>query len=296
MIQIRDYAIFIIIVTLILFMKSHMIAQPNDGDIVVSKVNDLIHKLYVSDYVYMYTFSGADGTLLIDTGYKVDSTKLMSVLGKLNADNVKFIINTHSNDDHIGGNHLFKNAVIIAHQNSRNYLRLKDNFPIDGLPNITLESELTIHLNSEEIKVYATPGSHTDGDLVIHFIKSKLVFLGDIVVPDTFPVIWLDYFENVSTKKLVENIRTIINLFPDDVKFISSHGRDYKKSDLEDYLLMINETIALVKYKIEQGKSMQEIIDENTLKDYRSFDSKQFKFINADLWIETIFKDLTSQK
>ena len=211
----------------------------------------------------------------------------------MNADNVKFIINTHSNDDHVGSNHLFKNAVIIAHQNCKRDLLRNENFLDDGLPNLTLDSEITIHFNSEEIKIIAMPGSHTDGDLVIYFVNSKLFFLGDIIVPDTFPVIWFEYFENVGIQKLVTNIRKLLDLFPNDIKFISSHGRDYTKEDLKEYYSMVNETIAIVKEKIEQGKSLVEIQKENSLKSYRSYDSKRFDFINADFWIETIFKEIS---
>jgi glyoxylase-like metal-dependent hydrolase (beta-lactamase superfamily II) len=289
----RKTIYFIKILTLLLFLESSVYAQENQMDIIITNITESIHKLYVSDYVYMYTFSGPDGTLLIDSGYQVDEEALKHKLKDLGASDVKYIINTHSNTDHIGGNHLFENAVIIAHPNCRRNLMQKEQFSVEGLPNLTLNTEITIHFNSEEIKIFAMPGGHTDGDLVIYFVNSRLVFLGDIIVPDTFPVIWYEYFENVGTQKLVSNIRKLLDFFLNDIKFISSHGRDYTKEDLNNYYSMINETIAIVREKIEQGKSLVEIQEENALERYRSYDSKRFDFINADFWIETIFNDIT---
>ena len=55
------------LISIILLFINHL-ATGSDEGILVTKINDSMYKLYVSDYVYMYTFSGPDGTLLIDTG------------------------------------------------------------------------------------------------------------------------------------------------------------------------------------------------------------------------------------
>jgi len=279
------------IIIMIIILVVNLFASGSDSTIVITKINDSMYKLYVSDYVYMYTFSGKDGTLLIDTGYEVDEKLLKQKLKELDAEDVKYIINTHSNTDHIGGNQYFSNAVIIAHDKCRQYLLAKPDFPKEGLPNLTFSDQFTLRFNTEEIRLIDMLGGHTSDDIVIYFVNQNLVFLGDIIVADSFPVIWLDYYKDVGVAKLVTNLEKIIRLFPDDAKYISSHGRDYTKSELKEYSKMVIETITIVKKAIDQGETLQQIKKENILKDYRSYDNERFKFINADFWVETIYKD-----
>ena len=280
--------------SIILLFINHL-AVGSDNSIVVTKINDSMYKLYVSDYVYMYTFSGPDGTLLIDTGYEVEENILKQKLIELGAADLKYIVNTHSNADHIGGNQYFHNAVIIAHTRCREYLLTKPDFPKEGLPNLTFSDQLTLRFNSEEIRLIAMPGAHTSDDIMLYFVNQNLVFLGDIIVADSFPVIWLDYYKDVGINKLVANLEQIIRIFPDDAIFISSHGRDYTESDLKEYYKMVTETILIVKKAIDEGKTLEQILKENVLKDYRFYDNERFDFINADFWIETIYKDYTKK-
>ena len=263
--------------------------KAQEQSIIVSQINDSTYKLYINDYSYMYAFTGQEGTLLIDTGYGADDKILKEKLSELNCDNVRYIINTHSNGDHVAGNNLFENAVIIAHANCRKDLLETPDFPTNGLPNLVIEDELTLYFNSEEIRIIPFIGGHTKNDVAVYFVNSKLVFLGDIIVADAFPVVWQDYFENTNIDKLVTNLKNIISRFPDDITFISSHGRDYTKEDMKEYYSMIIETIAIVKKAISEGKTLEQIQKEDVLKDYSSYNSERFEFINTGLWIETIF-------
>jgi len=244
----------------------------------------------------MYVFTGNEGILLIDTGYETDEEHLKNKLNELATGQVKYIINTHSNGDHVQGNHFFPGATIIAHENCRNDLLQKDQFPKAGLPNLTFQDQLTLYFNNEEIKILAFPGGHTDNDIVVYFPKQKLVFVGDIIIADTFPVVWSDYFENTSVDNLVSILERMIFFFPDDATFISSHGRDYSKNDLKDYQKMIIETMAIVRNAINQGSSLEQIKKDDLLKEYHKYDSKQYNFINADFWIETIYKNSKKSK
>ena len=261
------------------------------GSIEVTFINNSIAKLYVNNYAYMYVFKGDQGVLLIDTGYETDGGLLKNKLKEFTTGQVMYIINTHSNGDHVQGNHFFPSATIIAHQNCRNDLLRTDEFPKSGLPNLTFQDQLTLYFNNEEIKLFSFHGGHTNNDIVVYFPHQKLLFVGDIVIPDTFPVVWSDYFENTSVDKHVLILERMLSLFPDDMIIISSHGRDYSKNDLKDYQKMIVETISIVRNAINQGKNLEQIKKENLLEDYRTFDSHEYSFINAEFWIETIFNN-----
>ncbi len=265
------------------------------GEIIVTQINAATYRLYVSDYVYMYAFRGPQGTLLIDTGCGINETKLKQTLTELNCSDVRYIVNTHSNADHVEGNHFFAGAVIMAHEKCRENLRLNQEFPAAGLPNLTLNDSITLYFNSEEIRVTAFPGGHTNEDVIAHFVKANLVFLGDIIIPDTFPLIWIDRYEGVGVEQLTGNLQKIMRMLPDDIRIISSHGRDYTKDELKEYYSTLAQTIDIIRSAAGKGKSLEEIQKEDLLKAYRAYDSQRFSFINADFWAEVIYKDAARQ-
>ena len=88
---------------------------------------------------------------------------------------IRYLINTHLNDDHHAGNQFFRDAVIIGHANCRSHL--EDIF-LDKPENIeqvkTLLANLKSQLDSFDPasqeaalhRVYFGPG-HTDSDLAI---------------------------------------------------------------------------------------------------------------------------------
>ena len=55
--------------------------------------------------------------LIVDTGSPRDCTALRSSLGDMGVpiDSIKHLVNTHLHIDHVGCNHLFRNAVTYAH-------------------------------------------------------------------------------------------------------------------------------------------------------------------------------------
>jgi glyoxylase-like metal-dependent hydrolase (beta-lactamase superfamily II) len=278
------------VASLLFALASSTLTAQGGDNILVTKINDTVFRLYVSDYVYMYAFHGNDGTLLIDTGYKVNDD-LLDTLKAIGCHDVKYVINTHSNGDHIGGNHLFADAVIMAHSNCRSSLEKIETFPPECLPDLTFGEEITLYLNSETIQLIPYPGAHTDNDVIVCFVNANLVFLGDLIVTDSFPVIWVDYFQASGVDKLISALDAIIRRFPDDAVFVSSHGRDYSKTDLRNYQRMVVETVDIIQNAIKDGKTLEEIRKEDLLKAYRSFDNKRFEFINADFWTEIIYKD-----
>ena len=59
---------------------------------------------------------GKDGVLIIDAKMAVFADKILSAIQKLGGDSPRFILDTHSHDDHINGNPKFRGTgTIIAH-------------------------------------------------------------------------------------------------------------------------------------------------------------------------------------
>ena len=172
----------------------------------VEKLSGTLTKFSVSSSVNSFTVNliasiGRDGILLVDTGWAQTAEEGKAKIGELSDDIIKLIIITHPHLDHIGGRHLLgENATLIAHKHTRDELAGKyyalDPLPGRELPTILIDEELSLRFNGEEIKIMPAPG-HTSSDMIVHFIDSGVVHMGDLLFSETFPVLFSAWGGNV---------------------------------------------------------------------------------------------------
>jgi glyoxylase-like metal-dependent hydrolase (beta-lactamase superfamily II) len=263
----------------------------------VEKNNEKLHKITLSlnDFtVNIGLCVGVDGKLVIDTGWTQTAEALNEGVRELDDGRVKLIIITHPHGDHIGGMGLLgEDALLIAHENAKDELAGKyyglEALPGQELPIITLEDELSIRFNREEIRIFPAPG-HTHSDLVVHFINSNVAFLGDVVLSDIFPP--LDFARGGNAELYVESLEKLIALFPTDIKFITGHGRDYSMEDLKEHHRMATSTMELIKQRMSDGKSAQDMVSEDLLKDWESWSRPQ---LTSETWITQAYESLSGQ-
>ena len=237
---------------------------------------------------------GADGILLVDTGWAQTAEDLKNKIEELDDGIVKLIIITHPHGDHIGGRNLLgENATLIAHKTTKDELAGKyyglDPLPGQELPIITLDDELSLRFNGEDIQIIPAPG-HTHSDMAVHFIDSGVVCLGDIILSDMFPP--LDFARGGNVEQYIQSIKKLIERFPADVKFVTGHGRDYNLDDLKEHYRMVIGTTDLIRQGIEAGKSAQEMVQENILKDWSKWDTPQ---VSGELWITQAYESLAGE-
>ena len=137
------------------------------------------------------------------------------------------------------------------------------------------------------------PGGHTNGDVIAHLPHSGIVYLGDIIVAESFPVVWLEYGEEVGVVQLSRVLADIIGLFPDDTRFLSAHGRDYTMQDLRQYHDMVVQTVDLVRRAMEAGKTAEDMKQQGLLQEWRSWNSRLYDWVTTDYWIDTIYQSLS---
>ncbi len=153
-------------------------AQAQNTD--YSKVQIKVTK--VSGNIYMLEGAGGniaasvgeDGIVIVDDQYAPLAEKIQSALKDLKITDkpVRFVINTHYHGDHTGGIVPFANSgpTVIAQDNVRKRLESggpagnggsikMDNPPAPkaALPIITFEHDVTVHLNSEDIRALHFP-------------------------------------------------------------------------------------------------------------------------------------------
>lgn len=132
---------------------------------------------------------GEKRNYLIDTALGKNSVvPVINFIGKTEKPLV--VINTHAHIDHVWGNHVFKDNLIISHSICRNELdktwdkdfREKKHFA-DGevskcLPNVTFEDSL--HFADDGIFLFHSPG-HTAGCISVYDEIEKVMYVGDAI-------------------------------------------------------------------------------------------------------------------
>lgn len=236
---------------------------------------------------------GEDGVLVIDTQFDNMAGPIRDAIKELSSGEIRIIVNTHFHGDHTGGNKaLGQEAPIIAHVNTRKRLLAtgdeSDQAFRNSLPWVTFDDDLSLHFNGEEIKIVHFPTGHTDTDCVLFFTESNVVHMGDHFFNGRFP--FVDLASGGDVASYINNVQTIIDQLPSDVKIIPGHGALATLDDLKAFKEMIDETVAIIRKGIEAGKDEKQV-QEAGLPD--KYSDAGTGFINANRWISIVYQSYT---
>jgi len=273
-----------------LLLSSAAIAQ-TQNDLIVTKLNDKLFKFSIGEDPHstnMVASIGEDGVLLVDTGYKQYGSALKKELALLDDSLPNLIINTHLHTDHTGNNDSFENdPIIIAHRNVQRDM-VEGRYMLRGLssgskPNIVVSDPISIFFNGEEIKLIPVPGSHSDGDMIVYFTKSKIVVTGDIGYGMKYPSYDL---LNGNSALYAQAAQTVLESTDEDVMYISGHGKDLQREDMEKWSEMLAKTTNVIQQEMEKGKDFETIQKENEFIEWQSFEEG---YNTKDSWIKNVY-------
>jgi len=239
---------------------------------------------------------GPDGTFLVDTDFSEMAEKILKKLYELKGGTPRFIVNTHFHYDHTGGNSFFgKTGTIIAAKEVRSRLNTEQflwkkthpAFPAVALPTLTFEREISLYFNGEQIRIRHIAHSHTDGDTVVFFEKSKIVSLGDLYFSGMYPIFHPEHLGDL--KSLLKNLKQIASWIPADAQIVPGHGPLSGKSEFLRYIRMIEVSIKIVKEGVHAGKSLSQIIDKGLPKEWESF---SHGYSSTERWLTAIYRSL----
>ena len=206
---------------------------------------------------------GRDGLVLVDAKDEPFSAATAAAVRSISDKPVRYVINTHCHGDHVGGNAAFQRAGALVVASTNVYRRLQPEKPIEcerngvGSPNITFDTELTLHFEDEEIRIIALPAGHTDGDAIVYFKNANVVHTGDAFVT---PAPFHSRAAGGTALGLPGELRKIVELVPDDAVVIPGHGAEQASiGDIRHMITVLDEAQSAIEPQVRVGKTLDEL-------------------------------------
>jgi cyclase len=241
---------------------------------------------------------GTNAVLLVDGQYEQVAPKLQQAIAGLTDNPVRFLVNTHYHDDHVGGNATFgkQGATIVAHDNVRRRMvteqwsalfeDITPPYPAVALPAITFDDSLTFHLGSLTVTCFHIARAHTDGDVVVWFREANVMHLGDLFFNGRFPV--LDAPAGGDIDGLIAGVDRMLAVCGPATRLIPGHGPLATKADLEAYRNMLAAARDRVAPLVKQKQTLEQIQAAKPLADFDALWGggfvKQDMFLKEIVW------------
>jgi glyoxylase-like metal-dependent hydrolase (beta-lactamase superfamily II) len=287
------------------------------------------HLLKAQGNVYMMVGSGGnitvqvgnEGVLLVDTQYAPLSNKILAAVRTVSQGPLRYIINTHSHPDHVGGNEPLKaagatiaggnvsgdigdaakGAQIIAHINAYKRMSSRVNGQFATQPaawptSTFLGDDKKLYFNGEGVHIIHQPNAHTDGDSIVFFRKSDVISAGDLFVTEGYPFIDLNSGGNV--QGIVAGLNRIIDMCipvygqEGGTMVIPGHGR---LSDIGD-VINAREMVTIVRDRVQnmvnRNMTLEQVKAARPTRDYDPLYNTQGAFVTGDAFIEAVYRSL----
>ena len=232
------------------------------------KMSDNLYQLLGGGGANGGFYIGDTGILVIDTKMSLEAVhQTLSEIKKISDKPLRFLVNTHSDGDHIAGNKYFpKSITIVAHENCRKDFLLpgRDGKPsawedpalAPFVPEVTYSRQMNLYLGSKRIELWYFGVGHTTGDTVVYFPEEKTAFIGDQMFLGRPQLIHShkggNSFEHVKT--LTKMLETL------DVDTIcSGHSVPFDRDTVKKHLEDMKKRQEKVKNLVVQGKSLDEV-------------------------------------
>jgi len=266
----------ILITSVILLSVSISFAQQQEvRPVSLSFISDGLYEILGGRGANGGLFVGDNGVVVIDSKMDKESVdQTIEEIKKITDKPVKYLINTHSDGDHVNGNRYFpEKVIIIAHENCREefFQPGRDGSPsqwgnpdmIPYVPEITFTDKMDIYLGSKVMQLWYFGAGHTTGDIVVYFTEEKTAFIGDQFFQGR-PQLIHSYkggnsFEHVKT--LTKMLETL-----DAEKFCSGHSEIVGREVIKDHIRQMQKRQEKVKSLMDKNMSLEEIkseFDEN---------------------------------
>ena len=256
-----------------------LLGSPDETEIRIQKITENLY-LFFGLGGNIAVSIGDDGVLIVDDQVPSLIPKIKDAIKEIGGGDLVYTINTHWHFDHAEGNLALdpKITKIISQSNAREYMAKgglidmvanrinQEPYPDYALPVITYENGMTLYFNNEEIEIVHFGPAHTSGDSAVIFHNQNAVHYGDVFVTEGYP------FIDVSSGGSIDGIinflsKSLIKLKPGAI-ILPGHGEIATIEDVEDTIIMLKTVRERILKMIDEGKSLQEVIDSKPTKDF----------------------------
>jgi glyoxylase-like metal-dependent hydrolase (beta-lactamase superfamily II) len=237
--------------------------------------------------------TGPDGALIIDTGFnKRALDAVRKIVAGFGRGEIRYVINTHSDWDHVAGNGLApSDSAIIGFGKLDDLVRqgllARSDRERRGPNGRSLSAPFLMKFNGEEIEIFPYPGLHSDVDILVYFPKTGVLCLGDLLLSQSCPAVR-------DAEKYLELLEKVLDVFPPGTAFVSGHGRDLNAAGLKTYRADMAEMAGRIKKEYAMGRTAEDMIRTDLLKDFKSRYS-HLDWLGPDSWIRTVVRGLPSR-
>ena len=267
-----------------------------------------IKTFHVQGNVYMLVGAGAniavqigdDGVLVVDTGTAAMRDKVLAAIRQLSTKPIRWIVNTHPDADHTGGNETISQAgvtvngnpaAIIANQKVLAWMSEAKRPSTEWPLNTFFEDTRDFFFNGEAVFIHHISHAHTDGDVIVYFRGSDVLVSGDIFVTTTFPVIEAKY--NGGVEGFINGLNKMLDiavpkyLQEGGTYVIPGHGRVSDEADIVEYRDMIAIIRDRIQDMIKRGLTLDQVKAAKPALDYDG------RYGNSAPFIEAVYRELS---
>ena len=282
-----------------------------------SPVTD-VKAVHVQGSVYMIVGAGAnlavqvgeDGVFVVDTGAASFTDRIVAAIRELSKKDIRWIVNTTLDPDHIGGNEKISSAgrtvngnpaAIIAHEKlPLRMVRLPAPVPASARPlNTFFGDSKDFFFNDDPVFVYHTP-AHTDGDTIVYFRHSDVIVAGETFLTTTYPVI--DIANGGSAQGFIDGLNRILDLaVPKHLEeggtlVIPGHGRISDEAGVLEYHDMIVIVRDRIRDALMKGMTLEQVKAARLTRDYDPRYAAASGPSTTANFVESIYRDLSRKK
>lgn len=259
--------------TVLLLLITSMVLSAQEREtppVSLDKVSESVYQILGGSGSNGGVIVGENAVLLVDAKMNEESVnKTIEAVNKLTNKPIRYLVNTHSDGDHIMGNRYFSSSVtFIAHENCRNDF-FKENFGRESdwdepeyfpfTPSVTFKEKLNIWLGKDKVELHYFGVGHTTGDAVVYFPEDKIAFLGDQYF-NTRPQL----IHSNKDGNSFEHVRTLTLMLEtlDAETFLSGHSDPAGRADIEKHIQSMVDRQLAVEKCISQDLTLEKTLEE----------------------------------
>ena len=277
----------------ILSMPIYVVAQQNQAvPVSFDIIGENLYEVTGGSGANGGAFIGEYGVLLIDAKMNQESVnQTIQEISKLTDKPIKFMVNTHSDGDHVMGNRFFPESVVfVSHENCRKefFHPSRNEEPSSWsdpelapfIPSVTFIDKMDLYVDPErKVELWYFGTGHTTGDIVVYFPHERVAFIGDQVFEGRVQLI--HSYKGGNSFKHVETLQKMLETL-DAQKFYSGHSEALDRNAIQLH--------------IDEMKKLQNQISEYIKKNSTLENIKKEFSENQGNLVETIYNEILAAK